>query len=167
MHFSIYVISHSSTGGSLNCEALIHVKEDFVEEIRKSNCSVVQESCKNIIIIAFPIVIYINLFLGISICFWANCLYINLFIYQLFIYLFLGIFLYCLYIKLSIVYISICFWEYVSIFCFIAYISIVFKLRYLGKEHFILYYFIPLFASIHKHFTSKINKITLSLCIAF
>ena len=116
MHFSIYVISHSSTGGSLNCEALIHVKEDFVEEIRRSNCSVVQESCKNIIIIAFPIVIYINLFLGISICFWANCLYINLFIY-----LFLGIFLYCLYIILSIVYISICFWEYVSIFCFIAY----------------------------------------------
>ena len=93
MHFSIYVISHSSTGGSLNCEALIHVKEDFVEEIRRSNCSVVQESCKNIIIIAFPIVIYINLFLGISICFWANCLYIN-----------------CLYI---------CFWAYF----FIAYIS--------------------------------------------
>ena len=108
MHFSIYVISHSSTGGSLNCEALIHVKEDFVEEIRRSNCSVVQESCKNIIIIAFPIVIYINLFLGISICFWANCLYINLFIYQLFIYLFLGIFfllliyqiINCLYINL-------------------------------------------------------------------
>ena len=93
MHFSIHVISNSSTGGSLNCEALIHVKEDFVEEIRRSNCSVVQESCKNIIIIAFPIAIYINLFLGISICFWANCLYIN-----------------CLYI---------CFWAYF----FIAYIS--------------------------------------------
>ena len=149
MHFSIHVISNSSTGGSLNCEALIHVKEDFVEEIRRSNCSVVQESCKNIIIIAFPIVIYINLFLGISICFWANCLYINC------LYIcFWAYFFYCLYIKLSIVYISICFWEYVSIFCFIAYISIVFKLRYLGKEHFILYYFIPLFASIHKHFTS-------------
>ena len=105
MHFSIYVISHSSTGGSLNCEALIHVKEDFVEEIRRSNFSVVQESCKNIIIIAFPIVIYINLFLGISICFWA---------YQsvsgLIAYISICLYINCLYI---------CFWAYF----FIAYIS--------------------------------------------